>query len=107
MSWVLLTSHFIDMDTEAQRNELVQNDTEVKSEPGFKHQQSGHQVFLFLYNLIMTLRLEPASQIAEGGPERTFPVYCLAGKHSINSESCIIQRLDYRTSKIPSNFSVR
>lgn len=48
MSWVLLTSHFSDMDTEAQRNELVQNDTEVKSEPGFKHQQSGHQVFLFI-----------------------------------------------------------
>lgn len=36
--------------------------------------------FFFSHNLTVTLRLESASQIPEGRPEKLFPIYRLAGK---------------------------
>ena len=47
MSWELLASHFTDINTEAQSNELTQSDTEDQPETGFKHQQSDYHIFLF------------------------------------------------------------
>ena len=93
MSWELLTSHFIDINTEAQSNELIQNDTEVQAETGFKHQQSDHHIFLFTQSYSDT-----QIGICFSDPRRKaremFPIYRLAGKQSIDAESCIIKRLD-------------
>lgn len=52
------------------------------AESGCKDQQSSYQAF-FLYNLVMTFRLESASQIPEGGPRENISS-TLSFKQTVN-----------------------
>lgn len=75
VSWMLLSSHFTDMETEVQRVWLAQNHIEFKSEPGVKSQKSGYQyIFKQHCNDIQILTSQ------KEGQEGTFLLPCKVNK---------------------------